>query len=443
MPFVFTHDVLETPSDTLNILGAGGLKEGKMLEAYGPAGSGKSSLVYDIGALFQQKHPNGQVVIIDVETSTDYVRMKHTFGYDMERVHIRPAAYLEEGFAIITNICQGRFDFEIGRQGKSSRRPASEIAKMGVNEYKRFFKELSLEARWPFDKTDENKQADIDDLIELGVVVDDRNASKVPPTLVIWDSIAGSNSRTQFDAAISGDDKTNPGGMAERARVMTKELAVCNAQLYNANLRGSPVTVMFINQVRTKGFGTYQGPSDHNSSGGKALEHFVHYRLYVLKKKKVYDEELRANRGTISTVTIEKSKFCPTTQEIQIYIDDTLGGRIRKIDEIQLLAIQLGIIGTSGSWHYWAHEWEPGGKVAKVEGAKRYRFSELRENEEVRQRCVELVTHHFRKAYMSVDFLYREAGITLGEPTEEERQRWHSPRPVPESAESETGDILV
>lgn len=438
MPLVFTHNVIETPLDTLNILGAGGLREGTLTEVYGPNASGKSSFVYDVGSRFQKKYPNGEVVIIDVETSIDYVRMKHTFDYDLDRVHPRPAASLEDGFATITDICQGRFDFESGREGKVARKAASDVAKMGVNEYKRFFRGFEVEPSWPADRTDENKQADIETLIARGVVIDDRN-SKVPPTLVIWDSIAGSKPRLEVEAAITGEEKTmNAGGMGLRARVMEQQLAICNAQIYSA-----PVTVLILNQVRTTGFGTYPGPTDHNSSGGNALKHFVHYRLYFEKIKTVMDEELRSSRGTKSKVAIEKSKFSPTAHSIFIYIDDTLGGRIRHVEEIQLLAKQLGVIGSSGRWHYWAHEWEPGGKIPKVEGAKSFDFADLRENEEARRRCIELVTHHFRIAYLSVDWLYREAGITTGEPTEEERQRWHSPRPVPENVESETGDILV
>src|SRR5206468_8590012 len=179
-----------------------------------------------------------------------------------------------------------------------------------------------------------------------------------------------------------------------------------------------PVTVYILNQVRTTGFGPYNAPTAHYSSGGTAFEHIRHYRLYFDIKEKIWDEKLKANRGTKSEVSLEKSKFCPSTKKIEIYIDDTVGGKIRQIKEIQDVAIGLGIIKASGAWYYWADDWSQDGRTPKVPNSDKYHGREsLYGKEEVRQRCIQEVTRHFRKSYMTVDWTYREAGITTGEPS--------------------------
>jgi len=39
----FEHNVIRTPIDTLNVIGAGGLLQGTITELWGPPGSGKSA----------------------------------------------------------------------------------------------------------------------------------------------------------------------------------------------------------------------------------------------------------------------------------------------------------------------------------------------------------------------------------------------------------------
>jgi len=432
MPVIFQHNAIPTALDTLNILGAGGIREGTVSEIYGPTGSGKSSLVYDLGASFQRKYPDGEVIIIDPETSVDYIRLKYTWNYDLGRVHPRPAESLEAGFGIILDVCNGRFDFEAGRTSrKSGRKSRSETKKLGIRAWDKFCKDVGFESMYVATKIPADFEADLDGMVEKGIIIDDKRA-KVPPTLIIWDSIAASKPKLEVDAAMSGDPAMNAGGMGLRARVMEQQLAICNSNIF-----GLPVTIILLNQVRTTGFGSWAGPTDHYSSGGNALQHFVHYKIYIEKKKKVWDPVLQANRGTISQVAIEKSKFCPTTANILIFIDDTIGGRIRQIDEVQLLAIQLELIKKSGGWVYWSDDPEQ----------KKYRYEALRDNEEARQHCINLITHHYRLSYLTIDMLYQEAGIETGKPTEEERKFFHSNRPVSLDDTNveinESGDILV
>jgi RecA/RadA recombinase len=99
---------------------------------------------------------------------------------------------------------------------------------------------------------------------------------------------------------------------------------------------GKPVTIFLLNQVRTTGFGTYQGAHEV-STGGNALKHTGHYRIAFRKVKPIFDEKYNMNIGTMSKITIEKSKFGPTLKDIPIYIDDRSGGRIIPKDEAALV----------------------------------------------------------------------------------------------------------
>src|SRR5206468_9586265 len=178
-------------------------------------GSGKSSYTYEVGANFQKKYPEGQVVIIDPETSVDYVRLKYTFGYDLNRVHPVPAITIEDGFATITDICQGRFNFNAKENTKDIPNKSA-VEKYTDRPFTRLLKESGITSAWMVSKVDEDKKVDIDELVRLGLVRDDK-AYKIPPTFIVWDSIAASKPKLEVDAILGASSEDIESGKVKTA----------------------------------------------------------------------------------------------------------------------------------------------------------------------------------------------------------------------------------
>ena len=294
MKLEFHYRTLRTPIDTVNLLTAGGLRMGSMTELYGPNASGKSSIAYQMARFFQKDYSNGQVRLIDSESSADYIRLKTSFGLDLseEKFSMIPIANLEEGFSAIVDACNDSLD----------------------------------------DKGNEK------------------------PILLIWDTIAVGKPAKELEVAFDNKDSDNiginAGGMNLRSRVIEHGLAVSMTAM-----SGKPVTLIIINQIRTTGFGSYTGPTQKHSSGGVALKHYVHYKFHVRRKKSLTAEhfgdksERKGDKeGTLSEVEIEKSKYCPAPIKIEITISDKLGGVIVPDEEILSVAKELKILKQSGGW---------------------------------------------------------------------------------------------
>lgn len=409
MRLAFKHEVISTPIDTFNILNCGGLKEQSITEIYGKERAGKSSLAYEIGANFQRKYPKtGQVVVIDAENSmpggASYMRFLNTFGYDLDRLSIEPTDTLEEGFATLTDICQGRFNYGSEKAGWPISKAKAAVA--GIRKLTELLKLAGLESHpWIKTKTDEDREKAVEALIKTGHVVDGKGAN-IPPTFVVWDTIVASAPKAEFEPIVTGKDDKGAGGGAF-ARALTPHLRALNTQI-----REAPVTVVFLNQIRIKNM---MSPyvTDRNSPGGFAFKHFAHYRMWINYKAKEIHSKSGLNIGTKSVVSVEKSKFSPTFNDIPIYIDDTLGGKIVPRDEIQEVAKILGVLVGEGRKFYFS------GDHSRIYSAK-----EILNSSEVRARCLDEVARVFRRSYSTVDALYRELGVELGKLSDEEIERY-------------------
>jgi len=64
--------------------------------------------------------------------------------------------------------------------------------------------------------------------------------------------------------------------------------------------------------------------------------------------KKAYDESLKMYVGSDSKVSVRKSKFGLTIDNIPIYINDQVGGNIPPDDEAAMVAVDLGILYSAG-----------------------------------------------------------------------------------------------
>jgi len=235
------------------------------------------------------------------------------------------------------------------------------------------------------------------------------------PWLVIWDTIAASKPAAEVNAALAGDDPMNAGGMGLKARVNEINLAIVMS-----NLWGKPVTIFILNQARTAGFGSFTGTYD-TSTGGNQLKHTGHYRIAFRKAKKIWDETLMMNVGTMSRVDVEKSKFGPTIGDIPIFIDDRVGGRIRNEEEAAQVLWQMKILNaTGGPWYKFngedeAYTWD---MTPVTEKNGRYVIN----NPETRKKCIDVLARHFRMQYYTLDIVYRKIGLNVGELNEDQQK---------------------
>jgi RecA/RadA recombinase len=430
----FTHSVIRTPSDAVNVIGVGGINQSTMVEIWGSNGSGKSAFAYDSASMFLQDNPDGIVLILDPELSTDIIRLEQVFKMDMERVILRGPQNLEEGFAEIYKVIGALND----------QKTCTLTVKKFINEFdyktmETLFVDLPYDIDYkctlPRTKIDKNFIQNAAAVLAFHGKI---KPERITPVLIIWDTISSSKPKVEVDAALKNvrdskentkeDDKdpkadnkegkvVNVGGMTLKPRLMDQHLSIISSTMWQ-----KPITIFFLNQIRTTGFKDWRGP--HNEgSGGNAFKHFCHYRIGIEKIKPLFNKELMMNVGTLSRVDIEKSKFGPRVSGIKIFIDDMGGGRIVPKDEAAILCHDLKILNsTGGAWYEFVDEpdisytWDRN-KLSEKSGRW------ITDNNEVRLKCIDKLAKHFRLNYYTLDYAYEQAGWTQGKLTEEEKKK--------------------
>lgn len=357
MAISFEHKVIRTPIDTFNVISAGGIKVGTVMELYGPQHSGKSAFAYQVAGLAMQDDPKAEVIILDPEASTDFIRLKYVFNFDENRTTVVPCPTLEQGYDEIEKAC---------------------------------------------------KASNSDKKLRI----------------VIWDSIAGSVPKCDYDNFT--DDKSKgsmfSGGISLRARVNTHFLP----QIVS-NVSVSNVIVMLVNQVREK-IGVYNPSGSYGRGGGTCLSHSGHYRLYFGLKQKYFDESKGINIGTYTKVNVEKSKFGCTTKGIPIYIDDLQGGKIIPGAEVLETCCSTGVIKGHRKWYWFAKD---EGKEDCIE----YRWDasqKLKEenpvlvgNQLIYERAIKELTRYYRCVSFTLDKTYELAGLTDTNPDDSDRKLYN------------------
>lgn len=396
------HDVIRTPIDTLNIIGAGGIDQGTITELAGPPGSGKSAYAYDTAANFLVDNTDGVVVILDPELSVDLIRLEHTFKIDMTRLLIVNAKTLEKGYGEIYRIISDQ-----DKQALAKTTVEDFIANWNLKEAIKLMKSVQLEPDLSLlDEVVSSKEVVVKAQRSLATLLAFRGLLKPnrpTPVLVVWDTIAASKPDAEVSAALAGKDPRDAGGMGLKARINEINLAIVMSSLFSR-----PITIFLLNQIRTAGIGSYH--VTETSSGGNALKHAAHYSLWFSKNQKAYDENLKMNIGSSSKVSVRKSKFGPTIENIPIYINDQVGGRIVPDDEAAMVAVDLGILYSAGGW------W----KIK--DGPLSYRWSSdavtgenyISRNSKLRELFLDAIARHFRKNYYTLNIVYEKIGLTLG-----------------------------
>lgn len=357
MAIQFEHKVIRTPIDTFNVVSAGGIRVGTLMELYGPQHSGKSAFAYQVAGIAMQDDPKAEVVILDPEASTDFIRLKYVFNFDENRTTVVPCPTLEQGYDEIEKACK-------------------------------------------------------------------ESAKDKKLRIVIWDSIAGSVPKCDYDNFT--DDKSKgsmfSGGISLKARVNAHFLPQVTSTVSTSN-----VIVMLVNQVRDK-IGVYNPSGSYGRSGGRALEHAGHYRLYFKLCQKYFDEAKGVNVGTYTKVSIEKSKFGCTSKNIPIYIDDLLGGKIVTGAEVLEQCCTTGVIKGHRKWYWFATD------ESKPECPK-YRWDESQKLEEdnpvlvgnqiLYERAIKELTKYYRCMSFTLDKTYELAGLTDTAPSDEDRRLYN------------------
>lgn len=390
---------IRTPIDTLNLIGAGGINMGTITEIYGANHSGKSAFAYQTAGNFLEDNPYGFVTILDCESSVDYVRMKYTFDIDMDRMIIRGEDPTLEG--CIETIAEMIRSVDNQLIAKLT---IEEAEALDIDELQKLATKNKINIKHPISTSKISGQAKtkkelILSLIYLGFI---KPKDGMTPHLIIWDTIASSRPRANVDALMKdGNSGLNAGGMMMKPRIIADGLNTIQTSTF-----GKPITLMILNQVSLAGFGTYAGPKE-SSSGGNALKHVSHYRLYFKKSKAHMSEDGKDTIGTGTTVTLEKSKFSPKVNKIQLYIDDTLGGKIVPRFELPMLCKDLGLLNSAGGWLHFMFE---GTKFGD-----NYRWTSIEYDEKIREICGELITHHYRSKFKILNITYELLGKIVGD----------------------------
>jgi RecA/RadA recombinase len=409
----FTHSVIRTPSDAVNVIGVGGINSGTMVEIWGANASGKTAFSYDSASMFLVDNPDGVVLVLDPELSTDVIRLEQVFRMDMDRVILRGPQSLEEGFSEIYKVISN-----LNTQNSCTLTVKKFISEFDYKTMESLFEgvpyDIDYKCTLPRTKIDKHF---IQNAAAVLAFHGKLKPERTTPVLVIWDTISSSRPKVEVDAALEGKDPLNVGGLILAPRLMKQHLATVSSTMWQ-----KPITFFFLNQVSTVGFGTYQGPHDA-SSGGNALKHFCHYRIGIRRIKPLFDEKLMMNIGTLSEINIEKSKFGPRIKGIKIFIDDIGGGRIVPKDEAAILCADLKILNSTGGpwWKFvddpeTAYTWD---KSNLTEKSGRW----ITNNNEFRLKCIERLARHYRMNYYTLDYAYEQAGLSQGKLTEEQKKK--------------------
>lgn len=299
-------DVLRTPCETLNLVGAGGIPFCQQIEVWGPNRGGKSTIVYQTIEYFLEDYgDDAMVLVLDAENSVVHdLRIRRVFkiNKDDPRVHFEPAQTLEEGQAHI-----GQYVTRAKEQGKF--------------------------------------------------------------LVVVWDSITVSQPKAEYEEIMklyqeevaAEDVKEYAGGLMLKPRLLRAITGTLLSVMGN-----HPVVIFFINQVTAKI--TKFGASE-TSGGGNGLKHNCGTRLHMDFQKELGESEYFKS-GTMSFMNVNKSRTVPGLRKIPIFIQDQLGGRIVPGEEIAWMAKEMGMFKLAGGRYSIVEDYLPEDAPESMRGSR-------------------------------------------------------------------------
>lgn len=141
----------------------------------------------------------------------------------------------------------------------------------------------------------------------------------------------------------------------------------------------------------------------HNSGGGEAFKHDLHYSFYFETEKNLYDTTEKDVLETIKRLTISKSRFCPEIKKIPVYISIENGGTIDTRKSTILMAYEYGMIKQKGSWYF----------IEGYENDKSLRWNDLIESDKVYDILYQKIKDNYMKKYRLVRLLYEMKDSTI------------------------------
>ena len=388
--------------------------------------SGKSTFSYQTAALYQKDNPDAVIHIVDSENSVDLNRLKHVFQLDMDRVKIHYTPTLEGAFKVQLDILAQMEKQQIGKY-QDGRKQVKILNKKKINEMTddelfKYCEQFSIPnpdgKKVPVlaSKYGNDREKVIKALGLAGGYTIPEFDGPIP-TLVIYDTIASSRPQAELDKIAEGNMAKNSAGMNVAAQVISTKLSAVLS-----SMGGKPFTLFLPNQVRNKADG-FMGGFTEGFAGGWCLEHSCHYILKFTKinnresRLKNYDDDNQIKTGTDFFMKIEKTKFCPATGRVDLYINDARGGLIIPREELAITALNLGLIKKVHGGYEIPNSEFPKMKWTSEEDSTNF----ISGNTEVRSFLLQEVTRHYRSSYITLNLAYKDAGLEeFGKPSEDD-----------------------
>lgn len=164
---------------------------------------------------------------------------------------------------------------------------------------------------------------------------------------IIYDSLDAGGTDKQYEQIDNGGSAMSfGGGMMEKPRLLKQNTAAVTRFLEQVN-----AVVCYINQVSTKGIGTYITTVE--SGGGFGKNHNMHLMLQfgAAKDDKIKEGDVEYIVGTKSYIKITKNKTGPKYNSIPCYIDVRKLGIIDEIKSFMLYMMECKYIQQGGGWY--------------------------------------------------------------------------------------------
>lgn len=246
---------------------------------------------------------------------------KSTFAYGMMGKF--QEKYKENGVAVILDIEDSLDETRLKQFGidtsKVLRLPSISLEKAFENMFKMFNKIISIK---------EQTKQDIN-------------------LFIIYDSLDAGGTDKQYEQIDNGGSAMSfGGGMMEKPRLLKQNTAAVTRFLEQVN-----ACVCYINQVSTKGIGSYVTTIE--SGGGFGKNHNMHLMLQfgAAKDDKIKEGDVEYTVGTKSYIKITKNKTGPKYNSIPCYIDVRKLGIIDEVKSFMLYMMECKYIQQGGGWY--------------------------------------------------------------------------------------------